>query len=211
MAVPKAFLSSKDQLWTTPWPVVRALEELLGIRFTLDACASRMSAKAPHYYDEAVDAFKQDWTKGAGKKGAIWCNPPYGPYGGHVCSDWVRKGFEESLRGGTTAFLLPTNKQDQDWWHVIVEKFAESIPVVGRIHFVDAKTGKRPITWSAKRETWVVDGNSHGSVIAVFGPDFRPRAPRRSFIAPDCEETRPDLKAFISKNPVMGDARALSS
>lgn len=184
MAVPGAFLTSKDQLWTTPWPVVRGLEGLLGVRFTLDVCASRLSAKAPYYYDEKADAFKQDWTKDMGKRGAAWCNPPYGPYAGHVCADWVRKGFEEMLKGGTTAFLLPTNKQDQDWWHVLVEKESESIPVLGRIHFIDAKTGKRPITWSEKRGKMVKDGNSQGSVIAVFGPDFRPRAPRRTFTSP---------------------------
>lgn len=210
MAVPGAFLTSKDQLWTTPWPVVRALETMLEIRFTLDVCASRLSSKATWFYDEAVDAFKQDWAKDAGKKGAAWCNPPYGPYAGHVCEDWVRYGWEQSLRGLTIAYLLPTNKQDQAWWHVLVEKFAESIPASGRIHFIDAKTGKRPITWSEKRERYVVDGNSHGSVFAVFGPDFRPRAPRRTFIVPECEETRPDLKAFADKNP-MGSARALSS
>ncbi len=187
MAVPKAFLSSKDQLWTTPWSVVRKLEDFLGVRFTLDACASKMSTKAPFYYDEATDAFKQNWTKDAGKKGAIWCNPPYGPYLGHTCADWVRKGFEESLRGGTTAFLLPANKGDQAWWHVIVENFAESIPVQGRIHFIDAKTGKRPITWSETRQKMVKDGNSHGSVFVVFGPDFRPRAPRRTFIVPELD------------------------
>lgn len=165
--------------------------------FVLDVCASPQSARAPLWYDEEKDAFKQNWAEdtlfaeslfeephweGPGTP-AAWCNPPYGKYRGKRVEDWVRKGLEESLLGLTIVYLLPCNKQDQDWWHDLVEPYAEVMPVRGRIHFLDPVTGKRAITWSKKRQKFVQDGNSQGSVFVIFGPAYKPRAPRRTFDA----------------------------
>jgi phage N-6-adenine-methyltransferase len=173
--------------------------------FVLDVCASPQSTKCPVWFDEDQDAFKQDWTEvarlGVWKTGGTvapagsapfrpvtaWCNPPYGPYKGKTLVDWIRKGYEESLSGLTVVFLLPANKQDQDWWHALVEPHAETVPAKGRIHFLDPATGQRPIKWSEKRRKFVRDGNSQGSVFVIFGPNYKPRAPRRSFVVPPDE------------------------
>lgn len=179
MAVSEAFLTSKNQLWTTPKPVIRALEP--EFRFTLDVCACKLSTKAPKFYTEKDDAFTQDWRRDAGT-GAAWCNPPYALYNGKRVGDWVQKGYEESKKGLTIVFLLPINKGDQDWYHDIALPFAEVRPVRGRIQFVDPITGKPPIVWSKKRKEWVRNGNSQGSNIIIFGPDYRPIAPQKSFI-----------------------------
>jgi hypothetical protein len=114
---------------------------------------------------------------------AAWCNPPYGKYRGKTVKDWVRKGLEESRKGLTIVYLLPCNKQDQDWWHDLVEPFAEVRPVRGRIHFLDPETGKRPTKWSETRKAFVQDGNSQGSVFVIFGSGYKPRAPRLTFDA----------------------------
>lgn len=180
MAVPKAFLTSKNQLWTTPWPVIEALKP--EFNFTLDVAASALSAKAKRFYTEEDDAFKQNWLKDA-RGGDAWCNPPYGPHMGHTVGDWVHEGWKFGQRGLTTVFLLPLNKNDQDWYHDLVLPFAEKRTYRGRIHFIDAVTGKRPITWSETRQKWVVDGNSQGSNLFIFGPKAK-RGKERSIQAP---------------------------
>lgn len=176
----------------TPPSVVAVLERD-EFTFVLDVCASKQSTKAPAWYDEDEDAFKQNWAedvsgryrRGIEHKGtlAAWCNPPYGRYLGKGVGDWVAKGLEESRKGLTIVYLLPCNKQDQEWWHTLVEPYAEVRPVLGRIHFLDPLTGKRPTKWSEKREAFVQDGNSQGSVLVIFGPDYKPISPRRTFDA----------------------------
>lgn len=179
MAVPKAFLTSENQLWTTPWPVIRALEPEFD--FTLDVAACKLSTKAPKHYSEKDDAFTRDWLKDA-RGGDAWCNPPYALYNGKRVGDWVEKAWQESKRGLTTVLLLPMNKGDQDWYHDIAMLYAETRPVKGRIQFVDPVTGKPPIVWSKKQKKWVRNGNSQGSNIFIFGPDYHPIAPQKSFI-----------------------------
>jgi phage N-6-adenine-methyltransferase len=176
----------------TPRSVVDVLERE-EFTFILDVCASKQSAKAPAWYDEDEDAFKQEWAldveASVRQRGispvlpAAWCNPPYGRYLGKGVGDWIAKGLEESRKGLTIVYLLPCNKQDQTWWHKLVEPFAEVRPVLGRIHFLDPLTGKRPVKWSEKREAFVQDGNSQGSVFVIFGPNYKPIAPRRTFDA----------------------------
>jgi hypothetical protein len=101
--------------------------------------------------------------------------------------DWIRKGYEESLSGLTVVFLLPANKQDQDWWHALVEPHAETVPAKGRIHFLD------PATANGRSNGPRSGGNSfgmataRGSVFVIFGPNYKPRAPRRSFVVPPDE------------------------
>jgi len=167
MAVPEAFLTSKNQLWTTPWPVINQLKPEFD--FTLDVAACKLSAKAPEFYTESDDAFAQDWLKDA-RGGDAWCNPPYALYNGKRVGDWVQKGWEFGKLGLTTVFLLPLNKNDQDWYHDLVIPFAEKRTYRGRIQFVDPTTGKPPIVWSKKLKKWVKNGNSQGSNLFIFGP-----------------------------------------
>lgn len=178
MAFSEAFTTSDNQLWTTPWPVIDALRP--EFRFTLDAAACKLSTKAPVFYSEKENAFTQDWAKDAGD-GDAWCNPPYGQYLGKRVGDWVQKGWEESRKGLNVVFLLPINKGDQDWYHDLAVPYAEIRPVKGRIHFVDPTTGKQPLVWSKIKQEWVKNGNSQGSNLIIFGPTYKPCAPR-SFI-----------------------------
>lgn len=194
MTVSPAFLTSNSQLWMTPPKILKALST--EFNFTLDVCASVRSKRCKTWYNEDMDAFKKDWAKDAKWAAGIdqymeqwprvsaWCNPPYGEYKGKTVKDWIEKGRAEALMGLTTVFLLPCNKQDQPWWHDLVEPYAEVRPVQGRIHFLDPETGKRPVKWSEKRLKFVQDGNSQGSVLVIYGPAYRPIAPRKSFIVP---------------------------
>lgn len=157
----KAFLTSEDQTWATPWPVIHALEAE-GFRFTLDVASGLTTAKAPKFYTEQDNAFLQDWAADAAG-GDAWCNPPYGDKRFPV-RDWVARAwhFRERL---TTALLLPANKTDQDWFHDLVLRDGEYRPVRGRIGFLDGKGNP-------------VSGNSQGSMLCIFGPYRGPCAPK---------------------------------
>lgn len=170
----KAFLTSNNQNWATPWPVIRALSP--EFCFTLDVAAGIKTAKAPKFYTEDDDAFSRDWGRDA-DGGDAWCNPPYGPCNGKTIGDWVQKtwSFRKSL---TSVLLLPINKQDQDWFHDLVLKDGEYRPVRGRIAFLDPETGKPPVKIDPETGKKVSAGNSQGSMLIVFGPGYSPRAPK---------------------------------
>lgn len=174
----QAFLTSNDQTWATPWPVIRALEAE-GFNFTLDVAAGPKSTKAHTFYTEEEDAFKQNWPRDAGR-GDAWCNPPYGEHLGKTVGDWAQEAWKYriTLR---TVLLLPCNKQDQDWYHDLVVPDGQYRPVRGRIPFVDPETGLPPKKWKVDPKTgigrWVTNGNSQGSMLIIFGPDIRPCAP----------------------------------
>lgn len=205
MTMPAAFLSSNKQDYATPWPLVEALEKELGRRFTLDVCASAKSAKAPKYYTEEMDAFKQDWGRDA-KGGLIWCNPPYidGWPGRFLqtASGYARP-TSRFASANTTVFLLPANKTDQPWWHDLVIPFHTVWDVKGRVDFLDPETGEVPTIWIPKdKDKWKKDGsgvwfplpgfeelgeddgkwvkqsNPQASKIVIVGPNFPACLPR---------------------------------
>lgn len=179
MPLAKAFTTSNSQAWATPWAVLDALKP--EFNFTLDAAACAHSAKAPKFFTEEDDAFTKDWYVEAGG-GDVWCNPPYGKYRGKSIGDWIMKGWKESWKRMNVVFLLPCNKQDQEWFHEAVLPCAEIRPVKGRIQFVDPLTGKPPLTERMNEKTGLVElvrnGNSQGSMLVIFGPNYYPKAPK---------------------------------
>lgn len=189
---PAAFGTSKAQDYSTPWRLVDAIEEAIGKRFTLDVCASAKSAKAPKFYTEEMDAFRQDWAADAGN-GAAWCNPPYAD--GWPAAFLTSAGNRSWREGLTTVFLLPANKTDQAWWHDMVIPFHAVWDVRGRVDFLDPETGEVPKVWKYKPEyadqtgftdligdldfgKWVKQSNPQASKIVIVGPEFPPCLPR---------------------------------
>jgi site-specific DNA-methyltransferase (adenine-specific) len=164
----EAFLTSDSQTWATPWSFMDFMKEIHGWQFTLDVCAMPTSRKAPLFYTEEKDSFKQNWGLDAAG-GDAWCNPPYAEYMGKSVGDWAQKAW--SYRGTlNSALLLPCNKTDQDWYHDLVVPDGQYQPVRGRIQFVDPVTGLRPPGSGS---------NSQGSMVCAFGPRFQgPMAPK---------------------------------
>lgn len=157
----KAFLTSDNQTWATPWQVIRALEDE-GFNFVLDIASGMTTSKAKKFYTQEDDAFRQDILKDS-EGGDIWCNPPYGDPERPV-KDWVLLLCSIRLQK-RSVLLLPSNKTDQDWYHDLAIPYAEIRPVRGRIGFLDGN-GKP------------VSGNSQGSMLIIFGPGIIPCAPR---------------------------------
>ncbi len=116
--------SSESDEWETPWPLIRAIEEKIGIKFRLDACAKDANAaKAPLYYSPAEDSLVQDWW------GDVWMNPPYGS----AIFKWTNKALEESIKGATVVSLLPA-RTDTKFFHELCTK-GDILLLKGRVPF----------------------------------------------------------------------------
>lgn len=165
MTLAKAFTTSIDQDWSTPWNIFRELDRKNN--YYIDLCASNTNKKCEKYIglDKGVNSLDVKWYEMA-KSG--WCNPPYGDKD-YPVRDWVEKAYEESQFGFLTSLLLPINKQDQKWFHKIAIPHAKIEIFEGRIQFVDPLTGKIPLRWSEKKQAMVKMGNSQGSMLITFG------------------------------------------
>lgn len=114
--------------WQTPDSVFKPLDEEFG--FTLDVCASEENYKVDPYIPEECDALIQSWAPRI-----CWMNPPYNDW-----QRWVKKAYEESLKGATVVCLLPA-RTDTKAFHEYILPFAEIRFIKGRIRFVGADSG----------------------------------------------------------------------
>lgn len=121
--------SSKTNEWATPQHLFDELDREFG--FTLDPCATDENAKCRRYYTAEQDGLKQDW---AGQ--TVFCNPPYG----REIGKWVKKCYEESLKGGVVVMLIPA-RMDTTYVHDYIIGKAQMRFIRGRVKFGDAKQG----------------------------------------------------------------------
>lgn len=122
----KALLSSKDPNWCTPPEIFGPLNERF--HFTLDAAATEKSAKCDRYYTPETDGLKASW-----EGETVFCNPPYG----RQIKAWVKKGYEESQKPGTTVVMLIPARTDTSYFHDYILGKAEIEFLRGRIKFTD--------------------------------------------------------------------------
>lgn len=115
--------SSNTNEWATPQPLFNWLNNKY--QFTLDPCCTDKTAKCKKYYTQAQNGLKQDWSKDR-----VFCNPPYG----REIGKWVKKAYEESLKGATVACLIPA-RTDTQWWNDYCTKADSIIFITGRIKF----------------------------------------------------------------------------
>jgi hypothetical protein len=66
-------------------------------------------------------------------KSPAFVNPPY-----NNIKEWVKKGYEESLKGVESIFLIPS-RTDTKWWHEFCMRAKEIRFIKGRLHFDDQK------------------------------------------------------------------------
>lgn len=119
--------SSERQDWETPHKLFNLLNTELG-PFTLDVAASSINAKCSKFFSEEADGLTQIW------EGICWMNPPYG----REIGKWVKKAYEESLKGCLVVCLLPS-RTDTKWFHDYAKK-GEIRFLRGRLRFVGAKS-----------------------------------------------------------------------
>jgi len=118
--------SSDDMTWETPQNLFNKLND--EFHFTLDVCALPNTAKCKEYYTPEIDGLKQEW------KGVCWMNPPYG----RQIGVWLKKAYEESLKGIMVVCLIPS-RTDTKYWHDYCMKSSEIRFIKGRLKFGDGK------------------------------------------------------------------------
>jgi site-specific DNA-methyltransferase (adenine-specific) len=110
--------------WATPPEVFDPLMAEFG--FTLDPCATALSAKCPRFFTEEEDGLTQDWGHER-----VFMNPPYGK----EIYAWTRKAREAAERGALVVGLLPASC-DLAWWHDDIVGHAEVRYIRGRVRFL---------------------------------------------------------------------------
>lgn len=116
--------SSKSNEWETPKEVFDTLNE--EFNFTLDPCCTMKTAKCEKFYTISENGLEQDWSKDT-----VFVNPPYG----REISDWVKKSYEEYLKGATVVMLIPA-RTDTKYYHDYIFNKAEIRFLKGRIKFL---------------------------------------------------------------------------
>ncbi|PWA11088.1 adenine methyltransferase [Pueribacillus theae] len=119
--------SSRSSDWETPQDFFDELDK--EFNFTLDPCASHTNAKCDKYFTKEDNGLLQDWSGET-----VFMNPPYG----REIKDWVRKAYEESLKGTTVVCLLPA-RTDTRWFHDYIYGNAAIRFIKGRLKFGGAK------------------------------------------------------------------------
>ena len=120
--------SSETNEWSTPIDLYNSLDEIYN--FTLDPCATKENAKCDKFFTIEDDGLKQDWSKDT-----VFMNPPYG----REIKDWVKKAYEESLKGATVVCLIPS-RTDTKYWHDYIFPYSCEITFLkGRLKFGGSK------------------------------------------------------------------------
>lgn len=143
----------------TRWEDVRHLEDLLGITFNLDACATLKTKKADFWFDKKYSGLENDWGSGR----YIYCNPPFSKIG-----VWFKKCWEESSHNVVVGCC--PNDPSTRWWQKYVLQAT----------FIIVPTGKQ-----ARRSFLRPDGSEFNS--SPTGPVCwpvwcRPRVPNPIYI-----------------------------
>lgn len=119
----EVMFSSDDMTWETPHEIFNRLNQ--EFHFTLDVCAFKQTAKCFNYYDPEIDGLSQDWSNNI-----CWMNPPYGKKIGV----WIKKAYEESLKGATVVCLIPA-RTDTLYFQNYCMGAAEIRFIKGRLKF----------------------------------------------------------------------------
>jgi len=99
--------SSDAHDWMTPPDFIENLLDFIGIdKFDLDPCCTQFNIPAHTHFTEEEDGLSKPWF------GTVYMNPPYG----NQLKLWVKKAYEESLRGVKVWGLIPA-RPDTRYWH----------------------------------------------------------------------------------------------
>lgn len=111
------------------------------VEFDLDVCCTEKNIPAKQYFINGVtDGLKEEWAY------LNYCNPPY-----KECGKWIKKAYEEHLKGNTTAMLIPARTETKYWHDYIFDengcgyKNHVSVEFLRKgIQFLDPHNDKKP-------------------------------------------------------------------
>lgn len=122
----KVHFSNKSDEWETPQTLFDRLNSIH--HFNLDVAASEQNAKCYVYFTKEDNALKCRWLTKAVKT-ICWCNPPYSEL-----KLWIKKAYEESLKGSKIVMLIPA-RTDTKAWHDYIFPYAKVEFLKGRLKF----------------------------------------------------------------------------
>jgi len=129
MGIKKAMISSKSNEWETPKDLFYELNN--EFEFTLDPCATNKNYKCKKYYTQKDNGLIKDWSNER-----VFMNPPYGGNTGK----WIRKAYQESLKGSLVVCLI-VSSTDRSYWHDYIFPYASEIRWLrGRLKFGYSKS-----------------------------------------------------------------------
>lgn len=117
--------------WGTPQYLFDKLNDYFG--FTLDPCSSDENKKCNKHYTLEDDGLTKDWSNDV-----VFMNPPYG----RIMKDWIKKAYEESLKGATVVCLVPS-RTDVKWFHEYVYGKSDIVFLNKRLEF-EGSSNKAP-------------------------------------------------------------------
>src|SRR5688572_6331257 len=125
----KILFSKKSDEWGTPQYLFDELNREFG--FTLDVCASKDNYKCIGYFTKHDDGLSKDWSNDV-----CWMNPPYS-----CIKDWIRKAYEESVKGSIVVALVPARTDTRWFWDYCYQKPNVQIRFLkGRLKFTGGDT-----------------------------------------------------------------------
>lgn len=152
-----------DQSWGTPPDFVAAFQKRFG-SIVFDLAASPHNAVARHFFTEAEDALKQDWSylhKEIARPGEwLWLNPPFADM-----VPWVAKCAEECRKGARIALLSKVSLAR--WFVDHVEPNARVYLLSPRVKYVPAPGNERGPNGALRT------GADFDSMLSLFGPATR--------------------------------------
>lgn len=123
----KVLFSSATHEWETPKEFFGELDK--EFNFTLDPCCTHENAKCKKHFTKEENGLSQTW-----KGETVFCNPPYG----RELPQWIKKCYEESLKGATVVMLIPA-RTDTKAFHEYIYHKAEVRFIKGRLKFGGSK------------------------------------------------------------------------
>ena len=139
--------SSYRMDWETPIEFFNKYDDIY--KFTLDVCCLPETAKCNRFFTPTDDGLTQDWSKDV-----CWMNPPYG----RSIGLWIKKAYEESLKGAIVVCLLPSRTDTNWWWNYCMK---------GQIEFIK---GRLKFRGKNKEGTYVNNNATFASAIVIFKP-----------------------------------------
>jgi phage N-6-adenine-methyltransferase len=125
------FVSTKQE-WETPPEIFDPLHKEFG--FSLDAAADTTNTKCKKFFTEQDDGMMKSWGRHT-----VWLNPPYGNPK-YKMKDWVKRAYEQSIRGATVVMLIPA-RTNTVWFHDYCFRHGEVRFIKGRPKFIGCKHG----------------------------------------------------------------------
>lgn len=123
--------SHNSNEWQTPRSLFDELNK--EFNFTLDPCSTHENHKCEKYYTKEDDGLSKNWFGEV-----VFVNPPYGKQIG----TWVKKCYEEYLKGTKVVMLIPS-RTDTKFFHQYIWKIADIRFIKGRLKFVNPNIEKQ--------------------------------------------------------------------